>query len=413
MDIEEVAAHSPEKILRVPVSPETGLQPFQARDLAYRLGFATDQVDAAAKVMLALSKVYFDKDASIAEVNPLVVTKAGQVVVLDAKLDFDDNALFRHKDVQTLRDLAEENPVEVRASKANLNYIQLDGTIACLVNGAGLAMATMDIINYHGKDSGVGPANFLDVGGGVTPEAATEAFRIILADPKVKGVLVNIFGGIAKCDLIADALVKAGREGRLPGAGGGAPGGDQRRQGARDPHRRAVRVADDPPGRGADRGGEDGRRAGEVGSRLGPGVETPGTWAISLKLQSPRFPHAPTPAPPVGPARPRAGRVRAGVARQGEAGRAGGPAGGADAGGPGPKAGRGGTRAAGPAGTRRAQTAQRTPPSPHLLTPAFKKALTGKRRGARPTGGRGCTPAKSPRNSRPASRPAPPRGTPP
>ena len=212
MDIEEVAAHSPEKILRVPVNPETGLQPFQARDLAYRLGFATEQVDAAVKVMLALSKVYFEKDASIAEVNPLVVTKAGQVVVLDAKLDFDDNALFRHKDILTLRDLAEENPVEVRASKANLNYIQLDGTIACLVNGAGLAMATMDIINYHGKDSGVGPANFLDVGGGVTPEAATEAFRIILADPKVKGVLVNIFGGIAKCDLIADALVKAGRE---------------------------------------------------------------------------------------------------------------------------------------------------------------------------------------------------------
>ncbi len=212
MDIEEVAHKFPEKILRVPVSPETGLLPFQARDLAYRLGFALDQVDKAAAIMLAISKVYFDKDATIVEVNPLAVTKAGAVVVLDAKADFDDNAMFRHKDLQALRDLAEENPVEIRASKANLNYIQLDGTVACLVNGAGLAMATMDIINYHGKASGVGPANFLDVGGGVTPEAATEAFRIILADPKVRGVLVNIFGGIAKCDLIADALVKAGRE---------------------------------------------------------------------------------------------------------------------------------------------------------------------------------------------------------
>ncbi len=212
MDIEEVAEKHPEKIFRVPVSPETGLLPFQARELAYRLGFTTEQVDKAAAIMLALSKVYFAKDASIAEVNPLAVTKSGDVVVLDAKIDFDDNALFRHKDIAALRDLAEENPVEIRAGQANLNYIQLDGTIACLVNGAGLAMATMDIINYHGQASGVGPANFLDVGGGVTADAAIEAFRIILADPKVKGVLVNIFGGIAKCDLIAEALVKAGRE---------------------------------------------------------------------------------------------------------------------------------------------------------------------------------------------------------
>jgi succinyl-CoA synthetase beta subunit len=208
MDIEEVAAKHPEKIFKVAVSPETGLLPFQARDLAYRLGFAADQVDRAAAIMMALAKVYFDKDASIVEVNPLAVTKKGEVVVLDAKMDFDDNAVFRHKDIQALRDLAEENPTEIRASKANLNYIQLDGTIGCLVNGAGLAMATMDIIKYHGGN----PANFLDVGGGVTPDAAIEAFRIILADPKVKGVLVNIFGGIAKCDLIADALVKAGRE---------------------------------------------------------------------------------------------------------------------------------------------------------------------------------------------------------
>jgi succinyl-CoA synthetase beta subunit len=208
MDIEEVAARHPEKILRVAVSPETGLLPFQARDLAYRLGFDGDQADKAAAIMLAVAKVYFAKDASIVEVNPLAVTKKGDVIVLDAKIDFDDNALFRHKDVQELRDLGEENPTEIRAGKANLNYIQLDGNIGCLVNGAGLAMATMDIINYHGGK----PANFLDVGGGVTAEAAIEAFRIILLDPKVKGVLVNIFGGIAKCDLIAEALVKAGRE---------------------------------------------------------------------------------------------------------------------------------------------------------------------------------------------------------
>ncbi len=212
MDIEEVAEKHPEKIIRMAVTPETGLLPFQARNMAYQLGFTIDQVDKAAAIMMALAKVYFAKDASIVEVNPLAVTEAGDVVVLDAKMDFDDNALFRHKDVQSLRDLAEENPTEIRASKANLNYIQLDGTIGCLVNGAGLAMATMDIINYHGQAHGIQPANFLDVGGGVTADAAIEAFRIILSDPKVKGVLVNIFGGIAKCDLIAEALVKAGRE---------------------------------------------------------------------------------------------------------------------------------------------------------------------------------------------------------
>jgi succinyl-CoA synthetase beta subunit len=192
----------------VPVSPEVGLQPFQARRLAFDLGFTGDQVDKAEKIMLALAKVYLEKDATLAEINPLATTKKGDVVALDAKIDFDDNALFRHKDVEALRDLGEENPVEVRAGKANLNFIQLDGNIGCLVNGAGLAMGTMDIIKYHGGE----PANFLDVGGGVTPEAAIEAFRIILSDPKVKGILVNIFGGIAKCDLIAEALVKAGRE---------------------------------------------------------------------------------------------------------------------------------------------------------------------------------------------------------
>ncbi len=208
MDIEEVAHKFPEKIIKVPFTPETGLQPFQARRLVYQLGFTGEQATKAEKIILALAKVYIEKDASIAEVNPLAITKSGDVVALDAKFDFDDNAGFRHEDLAPLRDLAEENPVEIRAAKANLNFIQLSGNIGCLVNGAGLAMGTMDIIKYYGGE----PANFLDVGGGVTPEAAIEAFRIILADPNVKGILVNIFGGIAKCDLIADALVKAGRE---------------------------------------------------------------------------------------------------------------------------------------------------------------------------------------------------------
>jgi succinyl-CoA synthetase beta subunit len=208
VDIEEVAAKHPEKIMKVPVSPEDGLQPFQARRLAYELGFTGAQVAQAEKIMTALSKVYLEKDASLAEINPLVVTKQGDVIALDAKIDFDDNALFRHKDVEALRDLNEENPAEVRAGRANLNFIQLDGSIGCLVNGAGLAMGTMDIIKYHGGN----PANFLDVGGSVTPDNAVEAFRIILSDPKVKGILVNVFGGIASCATIAEALVKAGKE---------------------------------------------------------------------------------------------------------------------------------------------------------------------------------------------------------
>lgn len=212
MDIEKVAHETPEKILKVPFSPETGLLPFQARRMAYELGFTPDQAGPAEKIMLALAKVYLEKDATLAEVNPLAVTKKGEVVVLDAKFDFDDNALFRHPDIAALRDEGEENPAEVRAAKAHLNFIQLDGTIGCLVNGAGLAMATMDIINYHGKAKGVGPANFLDVGGSVTPQGAVEAFRIILSDPKVKGILVNVFGGIASCATIAEALVKAGKE---------------------------------------------------------------------------------------------------------------------------------------------------------------------------------------------------------
>jgi succinyl-CoA synthetase beta subunit len=208
MDIEKVAHETPEKIIRVPLSPEVGLQPFQARRVAYDLGFTTEQVGKVEKIMMALSKVFLEKDASLAEINPLAVTKKGDVVVLDAKIDFDDNALFRHKDVEALRDLGEENPVEIRAGKASLNFIQLDGNIGCLVNGAGLAMATMDIVKHHGGN----PANFLDVGGGVTAENAVEAFRIILSDPKVKAIFVNVFGGIASCARIADALVKAGRE---------------------------------------------------------------------------------------------------------------------------------------------------------------------------------------------------------
>jgi succinyl-CoA synthetase beta subunit len=208
VDIEEVAAKTPEKILKTPVSPELGLQPFQARRLSYELGFTPEQAPAAEKIMHAVSKAFLEKDCSLAEVNPLVVTKQGEVLALDAKMTFDDNALFRHPDVEALRDEAEEDPSELRAGKANLNFVSMSGNIGCLVNGAGLAMSTMDIIKYHGGE----PANFLDVGGGVTAEGAIEAFRIILSDPKVKGILVNIFGGIAKCDLIAEALVKAGRE---------------------------------------------------------------------------------------------------------------------------------------------------------------------------------------------------------
>jgi succinyl-CoA synthetase beta subunit len=208
VEIEEVAAQHPEKILKVPVDPSVGLEPFQARRLAYDLGFTGAQVAQAEKVMTALVRVFLDKDCSLAEVNPLVVTDRGEVQVLDAKITFDDNALFRHPDIEKLRDESEENPADLRAAKAGLTYISLNGNIGCLVNGAGLAMSTMDIIKYHGGE----PANFLDVGGGVTAEGAIEAFRILLSDPRVHGVLVNIFGGIAKCDLIAEALVKAGRE---------------------------------------------------------------------------------------------------------------------------------------------------------------------------------------------------------
>jgi len=208
VEIEEVAAKHPEKVLKVPLHPLLGLQGYQAREVAYKLGFKDKMATQAAGIMMNLAKVFNQTDASLAEINPLVVTKQGVLTAIDAKISFDDNAMFRHKDIEMLGDESQERPLDVRARKANLNYINLDGNIGCLVNGAGLAMATMDIIKLYGGE----PANFLDVGGSVTSEAAVEAFKIILSDPKVKGILVNIFGGIAKCDLIAEALVQAGTE---------------------------------------------------------------------------------------------------------------------------------------------------------------------------------------------------------
>ncbi|MGN6506927.1 MAG: ADP-forming succinate--CoA ligase subunit beta, partial [Tepidisphaeraceae bacterium] len=208
MEIEEVAKKSPDKLFKVPMHPTLGLLPFQAQELAYKLGFKDKQAREVSGIISKLATLFVKTDSSLVEINPLVVSKEGKVLALDAKFNFDDNALFKHKDIEAMADETQERPLDVRAAKAHLNYINLDGNIACLVNGAGLAMATMDIIKLHGGE----PANFLDVGGGVTSEGAIEAFRILLADPKVKGVLVNIFGGIAKCDLIAEALIKASRE---------------------------------------------------------------------------------------------------------------------------------------------------------------------------------------------------------
>jgi succinyl-CoA synthetase beta subunit len=205
MDIEEVAAKSPEKILREPVDPAFGLQPFQTRKLARELGFAPQQMRAACKLFASLYRCWHDCDCSMVEINPLVLTKGGQVLALDAKFSFDDNALFRHPHIVALRDVGEEDPREVAASKHHLSYIGLDGNIGCMVNGAGLAMATMDIIKHHGGE----PANFLDVGGGASEEQVTEAFKILLSDPKVKAILVNIFGGIMKCDIIAQGVLNA------------------------------------------------------------------------------------------------------------------------------------------------------------------------------------------------------------
>ena len=208
MEIEEVAAHSPEKIVRETIDPAVGLRPFQARRLAYAIHIPGELVNKAAAFMSALYRAFVDNDCAIAEINPLVVTGDGNVLALDAKLNFDANALYRHKDILALRDLDEEDPRDVEASRFDLTYIALHGNIGCLVNGAGLAMATMDTIKFYGGE----PANFLDVGGGASEEKVTEAFKIILSDSGVKGILVNIFGGIMKCDIIANAVVAASRQ---------------------------------------------------------------------------------------------------------------------------------------------------------------------------------------------------------
>ena len=213
VEIEEVAARNPEAIVKEWLHPHLGLQPYQLRRLTAALGLEGELAKQASATMAALAKIFVEKDCSLAEINPLVLTKEaggqpGRILAIDAKFNFDDNALFRHADVAEMFDPTEENPNEIRASKHNLTYIALDGNIGCLVNGAGLAMSTMDIIKLHGGE----PANFLDVGGSVTKDGAVEAFRIILSDPKVKGILVNIFGGIAKCDVIADALIHAAQE---------------------------------------------------------------------------------------------------------------------------------------------------------------------------------------------------------
>ena len=208
MSIEELAREKPEAILREPVDPDRGLLPFRARRLAAGLGLEGESLRKGQKFLTALCRAYLATDASLAEINPLVVTGSGDVVALDAKINFDDNALFRHPDIQEMRDPHEENAAETRAAKFDLSYVALDGNIGCMVNGAGLAMSTMDIIKHHGGE----PANFLDVGGGATLEKVTEGFRIILEDPKVKAILVNIFGGIMKCDVIAEGVVAAARE---------------------------------------------------------------------------------------------------------------------------------------------------------------------------------------------------------
>jgi succinyl-CoA synthetase beta subunit len=208
MEIEEVAAKHPEKILRLAIDPLTGMQGFHARRLAFGLGLEGKQVAAATKFMLGMYRAFVTLDASVVEINPLVVTGAGDVLALDAKMNFDDNALFRHKDIEEMRDEAEEDATELEAAKHALNYVKLDGNIGCMVNGAGLAMATMDIIKLYGGE----PANFLDVGGGATRERVSTAFKLILSDPAVEGILVNIFGGIMRCDVIAEGIVAAARE---------------------------------------------------------------------------------------------------------------------------------------------------------------------------------------------------------
>ncbi len=208
MEIEEVAAETPETILQVTIDPATGMQPHHARKLAYGLGLEGKQVNAGVKFMLGIYHAFTETDASLIEINPLVVTKDGEVLALDAKMNFDDNALFRHPDIVELRDKSEEDQVEAEAQENELSYIKLDGNIGCMVNGAGLAMATMDIIKLNGGE----PANFLDVGGGATKERVSKAFKIILSDENVEGILVNIFGGIMRCDVIAEGVVAAAKE---------------------------------------------------------------------------------------------------------------------------------------------------------------------------------------------------------
>ncbi len=207
-EIEEVAEKTPEKIFKEEIEPLVGLTVFQARRMAFNINIPAELVGQATKFMMALYKAYIEKDCSIAEINPLVVTGDGKIMALDAKLNFDTNALYRRKDILELRDLGEEDPKEIEASKHDLNYISLGGNIGCMVNGAGLAMSTMDIVKHYGGD----PANFLDVGGGATSEKVTEAFKIILSDQNVKGIFVNIFGGIMKCDVIADGVVTAAKQ---------------------------------------------------------------------------------------------------------------------------------------------------------------------------------------------------------
>jgi succinyl-CoA synthetase beta subunit len=205
MDIEEVAAKQPEKILSVTIHPAVGLEAYQARELAFGLGFSGAQINEFTAILKALYRLYIEQDASLVEVNPLIVTKAGKLVALDAKIGIDANALFRHPELTALRDKSQEDAIEARAAEHDLNYVSLDGDIACMVNGAGLAMATMDIIKLHGGK----PANFLDVGGGATAERVTAAFELILANPKVRAILVNIFGGIVRCDVIAEGIIAA------------------------------------------------------------------------------------------------------------------------------------------------------------------------------------------------------------
>jgi succinyl-CoA synthetase beta subunit len=211
MDIEEVAAKTPEKIITVSVDPASGISPHHGRNIAFALGLSGDLVKQATQLVTNLYRAFVEKDMALLEVNPLVVTGDGNLVCLDAKINFDGNALYRQPDIMELRDLDEEDPAEVLASKYDLNYITLDGQIGCMVNGAGLAMATMDIIKLYGSE----PANFLDVGGGATKEKVTEAFKIIMSDDNVKGILVNIFGGIMRCDVIAEGVVAAARETQL------------------------------------------------------------------------------------------------------------------------------------------------------------------------------------------------------